>query len=1156
MNAPLNPVQTGLQTVLILPHLDPGAGRRVLELPQGLTLAEIVAAALPGMGPEDHGHIRLQLATEAGSAPVLPEAWRHVRPRPGVTVVLRVVPGRGGLGSILSLIVSVAAVSLGQVWAPALANATGLGVKFAGGLITAGASIAGAMLVNALVPVPQPKERETTPSYAISGWKNEQRPDAPLPDLHGQLRYAMPWICPPYMEIVGRRLHYRGVLTAGAGRVKFSELRIGQTPFEDYDELIVETREGVAGDEPIYLYPRQVLEEATNIELTRPYPRDDQNEIIDGSDPEETPVERWTAVESWGCTVIIGLPRGLGKFDDEGDIQSQDVQIRIRTRQEGGEYVEVTTLDIRDNTDEVIYASHTWVFPARGRWQVEVTRMTGERTNPRTLDTTQLVAIQSIRPEHPINSPVPLALVGLKIRATAQLNGSLDQITAICERYGRHWNGVAWSDDTLSSNPAAAFLRLLQGPQNPFPAPDAEIDLDQIADWYSWCVAQGLHFDDVFEEAQSFGEALATVCRAGRATWRHDGVRWGVVIDRPQEISVDHLSPRNAAELSARGSYIDPPHAFRARFRDASNDYEWAERECIWPGYEGDVTLTEMIDLPGKTDPAEVWRELRRLQLVLIYRDEDIPVVQSGRAQVATRGDQVMLSSDVLDVRQRAARVTRIEGALVELDELLEMAPGTDYALLFRSYADAEDVLGQTTIRHLVWRAGPSRLVQLVDPLDLPAVRPTLGELVHFGAVGAVSAAMIIKGVSAGEGDTRVLSLVAAAPEIDAILAETEIPDWSGRIGTILEGSMTPLAPLYVSIRSDPVPIYETIDEGEGSSHTEITGYRYTVTVTLAPDPREFALLQGWQVDWRLGPLDPWNETWSSDTPPAPDEIEWLYDLVSTPTDSSIVIDSPEFELSDTVTIRARAIAIDTTPGPYADLRAIVIGSGEQLPAAIAEARIAITPDLGHVRVALDTPGDLALRQVQIYRAPTGATLNRETHLAGLPWVVTPGVSAERIDGDPTRANVMAAPSFGIASPWTAGDGWTIAAGVATHAAGLAGALSQAEALTPGTWYRWQVLVAGRTAGTLTPRLAGGIDQDGTPISANGLASGRILAVTGNAALALVASADFDGAIDDVVLWAETDRSLPIGDFDYYLEPQRSNGWPGPVTGPIPVTIL
>ncbi|WP_126977483.1 TipJ family phage tail tip protein [Frigidibacter oleivorans] len=1123
--------------VLILPLLDPGAGRRVLDLPHGLTLAEIVAAALPGSGARDLGHIRLQMVTEAGSTPVLPEHWHRTRPHPGVTIVLRVVPGDGRLGSILSLIVTAAAVSLGQAWAPALARTTGLGVKLSAGLITAGASIVGAALVNALVPVPQPKEHEKDPSYAISGWKNEQRPDQPLPDLHGRLRYALPWICPPYMEIVGRQLHYRGVLTAGAGRVRFSEWRIGQTPFEDYDELVMEVREGTTGDEPIYLYPRQVLEEATNIELTRPYPRDDQNEVIEGEPPVETPVERWTAIEAWACTVIIGFPRGLGRIkDSDGDISSKDIQIRIRHRLAGDEYTEVTTLAISDSTDEVIYASHTWVFPTRGRWQIEVTRMTEERLNPDTFDVTQLVAIQTIRPEYPINSPVPLALLGLKVKATAQLNGSLDQITAICERYGPHWDGTAWTAEVPNSNPASAFLRLLQGPQNPFPVPDAEIDLDQIADWYAWCVAQGLHYDDVLEDAQSFGEALATVCRAGRATWRHDGVRWGVVIDRPQEISVDHLSPRNSAELRATGSYMDPPHAFRARFRDATNDYEWAERECIWPGYEGDVTLTEMIEMPGKTDPAEVWRELRRLQLCLIHRPEEIPVVQSGRAQVATRGDQVMLSSDVLDQRQHAARVTRVLGDLVELDEWLEMEPGTDYALLYRTYADDEDVLGQSTVRHLVWRAGPSRLVQLVDPADLPALRPTVGELVHFGAVGAVSAAMIVKGVQAGESDTRVLTMVAAAPEIDTILAETEIPDWSGRIGSVIDGTMTPLAPQFVALRSSTIWHPAT---NVGENDEEPGYYEYRLQVELAPAAGETALLQAYELDWRVA-TDP----------------DYATGVIPVATTASL----GPFDGDETVQLRARAVGIDGTVGPPTPVVAAPVTADRTWPPAVPDGALVVEGGYGAARLSVAVPVDPTITSIWVYRVPAGGTLNFAA-FAGT-YAATPGQTLERIDGDGTRRNLVTNGDFATADDWTAAGGWTIASmpgigGAAVHTPGAESILSQARPPVAGATYHLSFTVGGRTAGSVTPQFIGGSTTvAGSAVTEDGLQRQPLVAAAGNTGLAFVASADFDGTVTDIAIWQDSATAIDPGDYDYWVQTVNDDGAPSTTTGPVPVTIL
>ncbi|AMY72317.1 hypothetical protein AKL17_3p0161 (plasmid) [Frigidibacter mobilis] len=38
----------------------------------------------------------------------------------------------------------------------------------------------------------------------------------------------------------------------------------------------------------------------------------------------ETPIERFTAFDSWACTVIIGFPGGLFSIDSDGDTNSLD----------------------------------------------------------------------------------------------------------------------------------------------------------------------------------------------------------------------------------------------------------------------------------------------------------------------------------------------------------------------------------------------------------------------------------------------------------------------------------------------------------------------------------------------------------------------------------------------------------------------------------------------------------------------------------------------------------------------------------------------------------------------------------------------------------------------------------------------------------------
>jgi len=1136
--APAPAAAIGMVPVLAAPLIDPGAGRIALDLPEGMTLAGIVSHVLPGLCPDDLALVQLSLVTPAGAEAIDPALWPRMRPKAGVRVVIRLVPGKNAMRSVLMIVVSVAALALGGMLAPALAGATGMGLGVAKGLLTAGLTMVGQMLASALVPLPQPPAPgDSKTRYTIGAPRNDERPDRPVPMPLGRLRFAPPFAATSHTEIVGNDQYVRALFCFGDGPLHLSAFQIGDTGLDKYRDVEIEVREGWPSDAPLTLYPRQVLEEAANAELTRPKPRDASGEVI-GGPAEEIPVQRFTAFDCWACTVIVGLPAGLFEMEDDGDLRSRSVAVRIRQRQPGDvDWQEVVTLTIRAKEREPFFRSHTWVFPSRGRWELEITRMTDETTSTRVSDRTLLAAIQSIRPEYPIHSDRPLALVALRIRATHQLSGALDTFSALVQRHGRHWNGSAWQDNVLTRNPAAAFLHALQGGQTHFPAPDSDIDMALIADWYAWCAARGLEYNAVHEDDASLLEALTAICSAGRASPRHDMLRWGVVIDRPGDLAVDHINPRNAAEFGWSRSYFDPPDAFRVKFLDETAEYDPAERIVPWPGHEGEIRLIESIELPGKTHPDEVWRECRRRMYEMIHRPDTFSALQSGRAGIATRGDLVMGSWDVLARGMIAARVRGMIGSLIELDEEIAMEAGSEYGLRFAVMApdpaDPDRALTTSVLRAVAWRAGPSRVLQILDPSDMPAP----GAVVHVGVLGQESLALRVKGVEAGEGGTSVLRMVAAAEIIDTLTDAEVPPDWSGRVGTVLGGSVTPLAPVHVSIRSDAHPVQELIRvEGGAYEWGPITGYTYTVTVELQPAPEDFAILNSWRVEWRMSGAAPWNS-------------------ISVSSGAAVAISSPEFGAGDTVTLRAHAVAIDGTEGPAAGERSIGIGMAELLPGAIPDSAVALTPGPGHVRVILSVPNDDRLAQVQLYRVPAGATLDRALHRAGAPWPVTPRSSAEHVDGDATRVNLLAEPSFGIGSPWTTGDGWIIAAGVASHAPGLAGALSQAAALTAGTWYRWQAVVAGRSAGTLTPRLSGGSDQDGAAIAAGGLASGRIQAAAGNAAFALLASTGFDGSVDDVVLFAETDRCLPIGTFEYHLEPQTSQGWPGQISGPFTVTI-
>ncbi|MHA7870413.1 MAG: phage tail protein, partial [Salipiger thiooxidans] len=130
--------------------------------------------------------------------------------------------------------------------------------------------------------------------YTLSGWNNQLRPDEPVPWALGRHRYAPPFAARSYTRIIGDEQYIVALFVWGYGRLKISDLRIGDTPIEHYKNVEIEHREGLAGDEPVTLYPRQVIEDGESVELVRPRPRNEAGEIVSG-EAIETPVVRVTA---------------------------------------------------------------------------------------------------------------------------------------------------------------------------------------------------------------------------------------------------------------------------------------------------------------------------------------------------------------------------------------------------------------------------------------------------------------------------------------------------------------------------------------------------------------------------------------------------------------------------------------------------------------------------------------------------------------------------------------------------------------------------------------------------------------------------------------------------------------------------------------------
>jgi hypothetical protein len=579
---------------------------------------------------------------------------------------------------------------------------------------------------------------------------------------------------------------------------------------------------------------------------------------------------------------------------------------------------------------------------------------------------------------------------------------------------------------------------------------------------------------------------------------------------------VDEISPRNAWSFKTTRSYFEPPHASVVTFLDADNDYKETQRQIRWPNYEGDIEITEELPMSGKVYASEVWREGRRRQLEASYRPDTFEVTQDGRIRTATRGDDVMVSHYSISRDQQPARVKRVFGALVELDDLVEMIETETYAIRFRWFETADDVIGQSIVRMVQTVPGESRVLTLVGMGPVPSP----DSLVQFGTSDATAFHQIVRTVEGTVDDCSIFKMVAAAPEIDIELAATEIPVWSSRVGAEIDANLLqPSAPRFTSITS-------------GISGTDTADL---ITYLIAPGSGAISTAS-FEIDHRLSGQTVWVTT----TIPAANGGGIIDDYVT----------------GDQVELRARGLDATGIEGPFTVTISFFVGAGDAgIPAALDEAGITVTTLLGGALIQIATGDDAATTALQLYRS-TSATLDRETDAVGQPILVEPQSSYSTALGDTTRENLVSGGAMTDAAAWDLDAGWAIAGGVATHTAGTADAIAQSFAATAGKFYRLGLTVSDRTAGSLTPRLTGGSIRAGTAITAGGTYSDRIQAVTGNDTLEFLADAGFDGTLDEVTAYLETSGCLDQGTHYIWIEPQNADGLNGAVSGPFEITII
>lgn len=313
MTTPATPLPAGefpaeeFIDVFMSPHPF-SAARLHKKAAAGQTVLDIAKAENAGLIPHMHVYI--------GGHYIAREFWGGVRPKAGTAVTIRVLPmGGGGGKNPLRAVLSLALMAASPAISAGIAGAFGAGT-FLGRLATAGAGLLGRLALNALAPPARPRfsAQKESPALFIQGAQNRAVPFGRVPRVLGRHRFVPPFGALPYTETAGAEQYLRLLFVWGYGPLHIGDLKIGETPLEEFEGVEVETRQGYDDDPPLSLYSNSVLQNDLEIALRQ----------------QDGYVTRTTGADADEIGVDVTWPRGLVKFGGGGARHAATVRIEIQ----------------------------------------------------------------------------------------------------------------------------------------------------------------------------------------------------------------------------------------------------------------------------------------------------------------------------------------------------------------------------------------------------------------------------------------------------------------------------------------------------------------------------------------------------------------------------------------------------------------------------------------------------------------------------------------------------------------------------------------------------------------------------------------------------------------------------------------------------------
>lgn len=577
---------------------------------------------------------------------LLESQWsRPIRDGEVITVVA--LPKGGSSLRMIALVV----VAVVATWVSGGALAPYFGSAFAAGgvgAIAAGVavSIAGSMLVNAVLPLPKPPTGSgdtKSGAYGIGAKGNSARLLQSIPVMYGRFNVTPDYAAQPYTEFASNEQVLYSLLAVTQGDIADVQIRLGDTPIENFSEA---TYEVVPPGGAVTLFPDNVVTSPAvqGLELKRP---------SEGGDWQGPFVASPAGTKTTQLSVDLGFAQGIYRLNQDGKEKVAGAHFEVQAQQiddngnpVGGWLSVLNRTVVRDDKTPGQFTTFPLAVP-EGRYQVRARSYDYDNGGGTTINAVTWAGLRAYLPSQ--RTYGDMTLLAVRIKASNNLNNTTaGSINVTATRKLPVWNGAAWSAPQATRNPAWAIADILRNATYGRGWADNRINLAGLLSLAQVWDTRGDTFNGVFDTKTSLWDALTTACRAGRAVPMYYAGVVDIVRDAPRDLATLQITPDSIVAGSFSIDYAfrapDAPDHVVVTYRDENT---WQDQTVVCALGGSPKLNPKNITLMGVTNRDQAFRE--GIYMAACDRDQrKLPTLtMENEGYIPRYGDLVTVVHDV-----------------------------------------------------------------------------------------------------------------------------------------------------------------------------------------------------------------------------------------------------------------------------------------------------------------------------------------------------------------------------------------------------------------------------------------------------------------------------------------------------------------------------